>query len=74
MEWKTKNEKIGAPIGQPITINCGAEGIPNEAIQILDSRGRAIEEALDDEVLVTGAEMTLPKLGREHKGLKVGFF
>uniref|UniRef100_A0A915MCA4 Ig-like domain-containing protein n=1 Tax=Meloidogyne javanica TaxID=6303 RepID=A0A915MCA4_MELJA len=33
-----------AQIGQPLTINCGAENIPDEAIQILDSKGRAIEE------------------------------
>uniref|UniRef100_A0A1I8B6Q1 Fibronectin type-III domain-containing protein n=1 Tax=Meloidogyne hapla TaxID=6305 RepID=A0A1I8B6Q1_MELHA len=72
LEWKTKINKIGAPIGQPLTINCGAENIPDEAIQILDSKGRAIEEVLDDnEVLVTGAEITLPKLGKEHKGLKI---
>jgi len=70
LEWKTKINKIGAQIGQPLTINCGAENIPDEAIQILDSKGRAIEEVLD-EVLVTGAEITLTKIGKEHKGLKV---
>nr|CAD2189200.1 unnamed protein product [Meloidogyne enterolobii] len=70
LEWKTKTNKIGAQIGQPLTINCGAENIPDEAIQILDSKGRAIEEVLD-EVVVTGAEITLTKIGKEHKGLKI---
>ncbi|KAF7632774.1 hypothetical protein Mgra_00007836 [Meloidogyne graminicola] len=73
LEWKTKNNRIGVPLGQSLTINCGAKGIKDENIKILDSKGKSIEESLNNkkEVLITGEEITLIKIGKEHQGLKI---
>ena len=44
--------------------------MPDDVIKILDHRGRAIEES-NGEVLVAGADVTIPRLGMQHKGMKV---
>jgi hypothetical protein len=71
LTWRTTTSKPGGPVGQPLTIDCGANGVNDQDIKILDHKGRAIDEATNGDVVVAGPDVTIPKLGREHHGMKV---
>uniref|UniRef100_A0A914H0U5 Ig-like domain-containing protein n=1 Tax=Globodera rostochiensis TaxID=31243 RepID=A0A914H0U5_GLORO len=79
INWRLKSDKPGGQIGAPLTIDCGAYGVPNENIKIMDQSGSAIEEsailiALGEKLYVTGHEMTIEKLKRSHRGMKIRCF
>jgi hypothetical protein len=57
-----------------LTIDCGANEVSDDAIKILDHKGRGIDGSTNGEVVVAGSELTIPKLGREHQGMKVGIY
>ncbi|KAL3081349.1 hypothetical protein niasHT_039826 [Heterodera trifolii] len=79
INWRLKGNTIGAPLGTPLTVDCGTDGQSNVTVKIMDQLGRAIEESpildtVGGKIYVTGHEMTIEKLKRSHRGMTIRCF
>uniref|UniRef100_A0A1I8A3Y7 Ig-like domain-containing protein n=1 Tax=Steinernema glaseri TaxID=37863 RepID=A0A1I8A3Y7_9BILA len=68
MQWSEKSNVVGAMVGEPLIVDCGATGDPKPDVTITDELGVPLDEKLFN---VAGDKVTVDKLTKEYQDAKI---
>uniref|UniRef100_A0A7E4VGR6 Fibronectin type III domain protein n=1 Tax=Panagrellus redivivus TaxID=6233 RepID=A0A7E4VGR6_PANRE len=70
IEWNEPRDVVGAMVGEPLTIDCGAKGNPSPEIEMTNEEGELLNDLADTYVVVDN-EVTIDHLSKEYQNNKV---
>ncbi|KAK0397079.1 hypothetical protein QR680_001971 [Steinernema hermaphroditum] len=68
MQWSEKADVVGAMVGEPLIVDCGASGDPKPDVTITDEFGEPLNEQL---FTVAGDKVTVDNLSKEYQNAKI---